>query len=171
MTHPGRVVEVPATPAAPPPLDRATAAICLTLIDHETPLWLDPAARTVEVLEYVRFYCGAALVEAPEDARFALVADPASIFDLRGFDQGTDEEPERSATVVVQVAAFGSGLACRLSGPGIAGESTLRVGGLGDEFWASVRDNHARFPRGVDLMLVAGSRMAALPRTTRVKIA
>jgi alpha-D-ribose 1-methylphosphonate 5-triphosphate synthase subunit PhnH len=43
------------------------------------------------------------------------------------------------------------------------------VEGLTAAVWSQLRDNHAAFPRGIDLVLVAGSRLAALPRTTRVE--
>jgi alpha-D-ribose 1-methylphosphonate 5-triphosphate synthase subunit PhnH len=43
------------------------------------------------------------------------------------------------------------------------------VAGLPLEFWDAARANAARFPRGVDLLLCAGDRLAALPRTTRVE--
>jgi alpha-D-ribose 1-methylphosphonate 5-triphosphate synthase subunit PhnH len=169
MARPGRVVEVPATAEVPPPLDPAAAAVCLALVDLETPLWLDGPARTAEVLEYVRFHCGAPVVDAPGAARFALVVDASSAPPLAAFAQGTDEEPERSATVILQVAELAAGQGSRLAGPGIAGEARLRVEGLTAAVWSQLRDNHAAFPRGIDLVLVAGSRLAALPRTTRVE--
>lgn len=75
MAHPGRVVVV-AGPAEPPhPVHRAAAAVCLALVDMETPLWLDPVTRTAEVLEGLRFHCGCPIVEEPRSARFALIVD------------------------------------------------------------------------------------------------
>ena len=171
MAHPGRIVEVPRPPEVPPPLDAATAAVCLALVDFETPLWLDDAGRTGEVVEYLRFHCGAEIVAAPEGASFAVVVDGTSAPGLDAFDGGTDEEPQRSATVIVQVDGLDHGGDCRLTGPGIANEVWLSAGVLTRGFWASVQDNHGRFPRGVDLVLVAGTRIVALPRTTRVEIA
>ena len=44
MAHPGRVVPLPPPPDPPAPLVPAAAAVALTLLDYETPLWLDPAA-------------------------------------------------------------------------------------------------------------------------------
>jgi alpha-D-ribose 1-methylphosphonate 5-triphosphate synthase subunit PhnH len=40
------------------------------------------------------------------------------------------------------------------------------VEGLAPAFWQALRRNHAMFPRGVDLILVAGTEILALPRTT-----
>ena len=169
MARPGRIVQVRSPIDVPPPLHPATAAVCLTLIDFETPLWVDPTARTSDVVEYLRFHCAAPIVDAPAHASFGLVVEASSAPPLGAFPQGTDEEPERSATVIVQVTSLDAVEGCRLTGPGIAGEARLRAGGLPSAFWAQVRDNHAVFPRGVDLALVAGSRLVALPRTTRVE--
>jgi alpha-D-ribose 1-methylphosphonate 5-triphosphate synthase subunit PhnH len=38
MAHPGTVVEVPGPEAAPPPLHLAAAAVCVALVDFDTPL-------------------------------------------------------------------------------------------------------------------------------------
>ena len=169
MARPGRVVELPSPLDVPPPLADAAAAVCLALVDIETTLWLDAAARTTDVVEYVRFHCGASLVEAPEDADFALVSDVSAMPALGAFRQGSDEEPERSATVIVEVASLDAGHGCQLTGPGIADRVRLHAGGLPPALWSQLRDNHALFPRGIDVILVAGTRLAALPRTTRVE--
>jgi alpha-D-ribose 1-methylphosphonate 5-triphosphate synthase subunit PhnH len=170
MARPGHLCELPCPGDAPPPLDPATAAVCLTLVDFETPLWLDPVARTPEVVEYLRFHCGAALVETPAEASFAVIVGGASAPALEAFAWGTDEEPERSATVIVQVDALEADRGLRLTGPGILREARLGARGPTPAFWAQLRDNHAAFPRGVDLVLVSGSMVAALPRTTRVEV-
>ena len=49
---------------APAPLDPATAAVLLTLVDNETPLWLDPAVAAAR--DWLAFHCGASIVDAPE---------------------------------------------------------------------------------------------------------
>jgi alpha-D-ribose 1-methylphosphonate 5-triphosphate synthase subunit PhnH len=169
IAHPGRIVTVAGPDAPPPPLGPASAGVCLTLLDFETPVWLDTVAATAPVRDYLRFHCGAPLVATPVDARFALIADPGGMPPLAAFDAGTDERPDRSATLVVQVRGLVSGTGRRLSGPGIDGQARLDVDGLPLEFWDAARANAARFPRGVDLLLCAGDRLAALPRTTRVE--
>jgi alpha-D-ribose 1-methylphosphonate 5-triphosphate synthase subunit PhnH len=163
------VVEVPGPEAAPYPLHAAAAGVCLTLVDFETPLWLDAMAGTGETREYLRFHCGCPLVDEPRMARFALIAEPEAMPQLSRFDRGTDEGPDASATLVVQVAALHSGRGRRLTGPGIDGESLLEVGGVTSAFWRGLQENHALFPRGVDVLLVAGGRLAALPRSTVVE--
>jgi len=170
ISRPGCIVAVPGPLEVPPPLHPAAAAFCLALVDFEASLWLDRAARTTAVIEYLRLHSGALIVDAPGTASFALIADVSAMPALDAFPLGTDEEPERSATLILQVASLHAGDGRRLTGPGVAGETRLRADGLPPAVWSEIRDNHAAFPRGVDLVLVAGARLAALPRTTRVDL-
>ena len=169
LARPGRIVDVPAAMRPPAPLHPATAAVCLTLLDFDTPLWLDDAAARPEVVEWLKFHCSMPLVSEPAAAQLALVADVERMPALGAFDAGTAEHPERSATVILQVWALIGGTGRRLRGPGIADEVRLDVAGVPAPFWAWVSDNHALFPRGVDLFMSAGQVIAALPRATRVE--
>lgn len=169
MSHPGRVVSLGLDGPTVDPLHPATVAICLALVDLETPLWLDPASRTPEVSAHLRFHCGCPIVDEPARARFAVVAGPAAMPALDRFDPGTDEYPDRSATVIVQARTLTAEAGRRLTGPGIASEGRLDVDGVPPRFWEDLRANHDRFPRGVDVLLTAGLALVALPRTTRVE--
>ena len=163
MARPGRVHEVDAPAAPPKPLDRATAATLLTLVDGDTKLWMDQAASCAR--EWVAFHCGAPEAAVAE-ARFGLALGDAPLGSLPA---GTDEEPEGSATLILQVEALGEGERFRLSGPGLAAPVTLAVRGLGPAFTTAWARNRALFPRGVDVILCAGSRLAALPRTVMLE--
>ena len=167
LSNPGRIVTLALPPSVPAPLAPATVALCLTLVDYETPLWLDPAAG--DALAFLRFHCGCPIAERPADARFAVVSDPAAMPPLNAFAPGEDLYPDRSATVFVQVAGFETGDALRLSGPGIRGTADVRVDGLPDGFVAGWNDNAALYPLGVDVVLVAGDRVVGLPRTVRME--
>lgn len=169
MARPGRILDVAGIFEAPPPLDPAATAVCLALLDFDTPLWLDSLAATEGAVDYLRFHCGAPLVAAPAEARFALIADPHGLCGLEAFDNGTDEYPDRSATLILQVQSLTGGRGRRLHGPGIAGEIRLDVDGVPPRLWADWKANHARFPRGVDLIFSAGTVVAALPRSVRVE--
>ena len=169
MAHPGRVVTVPSAVEPPPPLGLATAAVCLTLLDFETPLWLDPAARTPEVLEYLRFHCGAPILESRAAASFAVVADALQLPPLGSFQAGSDEYPDRSTTVIVQAGEITEGVGRRLTGPGIDGARRLSVEGASPRIWGMLLENQGLFPRGIDVLITAGSRLVGLPRTTRVE--
>lgn len=166
MAGPGRVITIEAAPSAPSPIHPATVAVALVLLDFETPLWLDAAAGTAEVVAHLRFHCGCPIVDDPARARFAIVADPGAMPEIGAFNAGSDEYPDRSATLIVQTGTLRAGRGLRLSGPGIATEARLEAGRLPARFWEALRGNHARFPRGVDVLLTAGASLAALPRTT-----
>jgi alpha-D-ribose 1-methylphosphonate 5-triphosphate synthase subunit PhnH len=164
MSRPGRVQALATGLEPPPPLGRAAAAALLTLADADTPVWTDAGA---EAADWLRFHAGCSLVAAPEEAAFLLActAPPP----LGALQAGTEEEPHRSATLILQVAGLEEGDGWRLTGPGIESAHRLRVRGLPEGFPAAWAANHARFPRGVDVVLCAGDRLAALPRSTRIE--
>ena len=164
MSNPGRLRACDGGLRPPPPLGVAAAALLLTLVDADTPLWLDPAARAAA--DWIAFHCGAPLVTEPNDAAFAFTG---STLTLDHFSRGTHEAPETAATVIVQVKALGRGDGYRLSGPGLAAPSLLKVDGLPRGFARAWSENRARFPLGVDLILCAGSTLCALPRSVAVE--
>jgi len=163
MSHPGRIARV-AGVTAPSPLGTAAGALLLTLVDHETPLWLDPAAAAAR--RWIEFHCGAPIVPDSAHCSFAL---GLSLPDLAGLPAGTHESPETSATVVLQVESFRAGSAFRLAGPGLREPVTLKVNGLPRDFVSIWRSNHALFPRGIDLILCSGDQLTALPRTVSIE--
>jgi alpha-D-ribose 1-methylphosphonate 5-triphosphate synthase subunit PhnH len=154
--------------AAPAPLAPATAALVQALADYETPVWLDPAfADASAVSGWIRFHTGAPIVKDARDATFALIADPLALPDFASFAVGTEDYPDRSTTLIVQVDRF-EGPALTLSGPGIKGTRSLAAAPLPDDFAERLQANRELFPRGVDLVLVAGAQVAALPRSVRL---
>jgi alpha-D-ribose 1-methylphosphonate 5-triphosphate synthase subunit PhnH len=160
MSRPGRIQPVVPPPEIPPGLSPAAAAVLLTLVDSATPLRL---AAGAEAEAWVRFHCGCPLVNAGA----AFVLDPAAA--LLDLDPGTEEEPERGATLLLEVSTLEEGAGWRLAGPGIREMHRLRVTGAPPGFVAEWARNRARFPRGVDAILCAGARIAALPRTVRIE--
>jgi alpha-D-ribose 1-methylphosphonate 5-triphosphate synthase subunit PhnH len=168
MARPGTIVEVPVTVDTPSPLDPATAALLLCLVDHESPVWFDSAAASAETLAWIRFHCGCPISTDPAAASFAVVADAAATPPLAAFHAGSDEYPDRSATIILQVASLIAGDGWTLEGPGIREQAILSVAGFPPRFKEWVRANHELFPRGVDLIFTCGAQLAALPRSTRL---
>jgi alpha-D-ribose 1-methylphosphonate 5-triphosphate synthase subunit PhnH len=164
MAHPGRICPVGAGLDPPRPLHPASAAVALTLIDQETPLFLDAAMDCTAA--WFGFHAGAPIVSDPARAHFVLVS---SLPDLTTLRMGSDEAPEASATLILQLAALGDGKAYRLDGPGLRQPTSLLAAGLPETFVGSWRRNHALFPRGVDIVLCAGDKLAALPRSVSVE--
>lgn len=169
MAHPGRIVRPRALPEETPAgLSPAAAALCLTLLDVETPLWLaDPSSV---VRDYLVFHCGCPIVSAKDQARFALIDHPAAVSPITAFAHGTDEHPEWGATLIVEVAGLTNEGGVTLSGPGIADRTRLDVAAAPADFWDQLKDSQALFPRGVDLILTHGRRLVALPRSLSLEV-
>ena len=163
MARPGTLHPAGAGLTPPAPLHPATGAVLLTLADAETTLWTGEGFAPAR--DWIGFHCGAPPA-ALASAAFVLAG---ALPDLAALATGTDEQPDASATVILQVAALGSGRGLRLSGPGLRAPATLAVTGLPEQFPALWAANHALFPRGVDLILCSGTTVAALPRSLRVE--
>lgn len=170
VARPGLIAELGFAPKAPAPLARAAGAVALTLFDFETPVWIDPQLADGPVLSWLRFHCGCPITTDPMQAAFALVSDAATAPALSAFNPGDAKYPDRSTTVVIEVQSLEGGAPVRLTGPGIKGERIVSPAGLPEGFWAQLADNNAGFQFGVDVLLAAGDRLMALPRSVRVHI-
>jgi len=169
MARPGLPRPLPSGLAAPPPLGPTAAAVALTLLDYETPFWLDAGlAAAPAVAAWLKFHTGAPLALDSGRATFAFVSDPAAMPPFAAFSPGTLEYPDRSTTLVLQVARFGEGDALALSGPGIQGTTNFSAQPLPPDFRTRLIANRETFPCGVDLILVSPDAVAALPRSVRV---
>ena len=164
MARPGRLHQAGERLSAPAPLDPATAAVLLALVDNETPLWLE--ATVAAARDWLAFHCGAMIVAQPDKATFAV---SLTLPDLAALPAGTHETPEASATLILQIAALGTGTRYRLSGPGLREPTQVAASGLPTDFAAQWQRNHALFPRGVDIILCAGTTLAALPRSVAIE--
>jgi alpha-D-ribose 1-methylphosphonate 5-triphosphate synthase subunit PhnH len=168
MARPGSVHRVMAEAGAVPGLMHGAAAIALTLFDHDTPVWLDPKLASAGVAAWLKFHTGAPVTTASSDASFALVTDVASLPALDQFALGSSEYPDRSTTVILQVASLSKGRAYELRGPGIDGSVTLNATIAPDDLFERLAINAALFPRGIDVLLVHDDEIVAIPRTTRL---
>jgi alpha-D-ribose 1-methylphosphonate 5-triphosphate synthase subunit PhnH len=168
LARPGTITTVAAAIAPPAPLKPAAAAIALTLLDYETPVWLDPALAIAEVADWLRFHTGAPVTADPRAAAFAFVANSAEAPAFDTFALGTMDYPDRSTTLVLQIETFAGGECLALSGPGIAGTQTFRAELLPRRFREQLSSNRAAFPRGIDIILATDQAITALPRSVRV---
>jgi alpha-D-ribose 1-methylphosphonate 5-triphosphate synthase subunit PhnH len=169
MARPGSVQRLEATAGCPGGLMPATAAIALTLFDHDTPIWLDTAlSATSDVARWLKFHTGAPLTSDSSGCAFALIGDTAALPDLDRFSFGTDDYPDRSATLILQVESLSQGRPIEVRGPGIDGGTTLRATVAPCDLFKRLAINQSGFPRGIDVVLVSGDAIAAIPRTTRL---
>ena len=177
MAYPGRIVTVVSgddqsvEAVTPGDMDRTAFKLALTLMDFETTVWLDSMLKADQpVVEALRFHCGCPITEDPGEANFALIGDPKNAPPLSAFHQGTPDYPDRATTVIMQVETLHHGRGVRLTGPGIKTEVGLGIDGIPPGFWRQWMINHKLYPLGVDLILTAGDRLAALPRSVSVEV-
>lgn len=169
MSEPGTIHRLAAAIEAPVGLSPAAAVTLLTLADHDTPIWLHEVIDSAAA-GYIRFHCGASIAKVPADAQLAVLDGSVRSVPIAAFNAGQDLYPDRSATIIVQCANFTDGRKVTLTGPGIRTTRTIAPAGLHSEFWTEAQSNQARYPLGVDFMLVAGSEIVALPRSTAIAI-
>nr|WP_047578425.1 phosphonate C-P lyase system protein PhnH [Methylobacterium sp. ZNC0032] len=169
LSEPGTLQQVAGEITPPEGLASATATALLTLADYETPVWLPEALRNGPAGAWLRFHCAAAFVDDPAEAAFAVIDGEADEPKLSAFNLGTDQFPDRSTTVVVQVAALENGPALTLAGPGILGSRNIAPLGLRPGFIDELRENGALYPLGVDVLLAHGEGLIGLPRSTQVE--
>jgi len=170
MARPGTVQPCGELTAPPASLSAVAAAVALSLCDADTPLWLDPAVQASPAAKHwLGFHTGAPMAYTPADAHFAIVSDPAELIALENFSQGTQEYPDRSTTLILQVPSLSGGETLHLEGPGIETSVAFAPVSLPRHFVEQWKQNRARFPRGVDVILAAPEGVACLPRTTRIK--
>jgi alpha-D-ribose 1-methylphosphonate 5-triphosphate synthase subunit PhnH len=169
MSRPGTVHAIGANVASSQPLSPAMAAIALTLCDQDTLVWLDAELRaSQDVAAWLRFHCGAKIVDDASAASFAFAADIRALPAFDSFNLGSADYPDRSTTLVLRVGSFTTGQALMLEGPGIKSRQTFRADPLPDDFAKRLRQNRELFPRGVDLILASATEIAALPRSVRL---
>jgi alpha-D-ribose 1-methylphosphonate 5-triphosphate synthase subunit PhnH len=172
LARPGTLRPLDTIVRPPEHLPPELAVLALTLADHETPLWLDAGLTGAsDVVDYLRFHTGAPLVSHPSEAAFALISEPALCPSLVNFALGTDEYPDRSTTLLIQVGTLAAASGVSLRGPGIADVASLHVDPLPSAFLREWAINRTLFPRGVDVLFAAQGMIAGLPRTTHVEAA
>jgi alpha-D-ribose 1-methylphosphonate 5-triphosphate synthase subunit PhnH len=169
MARPGTVQRVAARVGAPAGMMRGTAAIALTLFDHDTPIWLDPLmSKTSEVARWLKFHTSAPVVADSSIAHFAVIGDASALPDLGRFSFGSNEYPDRSTTLILQVESLAEGPAFELRGPGIDRAAILQARIKPVDLFERLAINATLFPRGIDVVLVNDDAIAAIPRTTRL---
>jgi alpha-D-ribose 1-methylphosphonate 5-triphosphate synthase subunit PhnH len=169
MARPATQVPIGELTSPPAPLLPTAGALLCMLADADTPLWLDPhLEHSDRIKTWLAFQTGAPFVADPAEAGFALVGDPATMPALAAFAQGTQEYPDRSTTIVLQIASLAGGHELVFEGPGIERRAAISPMPLPPRFGEQWRANRAGFPCGIDLILAAPGRIACLPRTARI---
>ena len=169
FAHPGRVSSLPVQVDSPHGLSVAQTAALLTLCDYDTALWLPEELREGEAGRYLRFHSGCRIEAQMCEAQFVVLRELAALPAPDQLRLGEPSYPDRSATLLVEVGELAGEGPIRLHGPGIAGSRSIAVAGWSEHTRSFMRDNHAGFPLGVDVLLCCGAQVCALPRSCRVE--
>jgi len=166
LAHPGQMGIVSSGLTPPPGLTPACAAACLTLLDLDTQVWLQPGLDGA-VKAWLAFHAGCCFTPRPQQADFALIASLEDGPALSAFRWGTAEYPEASTTLLIQTSGLTGGEAVMVQGPGILGERAIAPQ-LPPTFWEQWAANHRAYPLGVDVFLFGQHDVLGLPRTAQV---
>src|SRR5262245_59094212 len=168
MARPGSVQRIRAAAGTPASMMHGTAAIALTLFDHDTSVWLDGVmSATPDVAKWLKFHTSAPVIADPSASSFAVIGDVQHLPPVDRFALGSNEYPDRSTTLILQVDSLTSGPAFELTGPGIDGAAVLQAT-VASNLFERLAINAVLFPRGIDVVLVHDDAIAAIPRTTRL---
>jgi alpha-D-ribose 1-methylphosphonate 5-triphosphate synthase subunit PhnH len=169
MARPGTTRTIDKGAVPPAPMGGGAGAIALTLCDHDTPVYLSMPLVEAGLPGWLAFQTGALVTEDRTEAQFAFLDRSTPLPPLSTFAAGTQEYPDRSTTIVLEVPGFKAGQDYTLAGPGIQGSTAINVAGLPAPFEELWKENKVLYPRGVDLILVAGLEMICLPRTVHIR--
>lgn len=136
------------------------APVVEALIDRECVVHTDSAALSPMIAD------SGAMLGTVEMADH-LFLDDLDIERLTAVRCGSALYPDDGATIVAQVA-HGNGPRLRLTGPGIDGSRHLAVA-VPPAFWA-LRAELCAYPEGFDLLLVDGSSVIGIPRSTQIEV-
>ncbi|MGV2127103.1 phosphonate C-P lyase system protein PhnH [Agrobacterium vitis] len=168
MARPGTHQTVAVSLHPPAPFGLAQAAIALTLCDADTRVWLSGGLGKSPAPAWLSFHTGAVTTTDKTEAQFAFFEAGSPLAACAQFSTGTQDYPDRSVTVVYEVAGFEGGQSLALKGPGIQDRTMIAPLGLPDGFLRHWQDNHALFPRGVDVIFTAGRDFLCLPRSCAI---
>lgn len=169
LARPGTRQPLTGSVESPVALGPALTAVALTLFDEQSPVHLAGDLATDDATRaHLAFHTGAPL-DAPLAEAMFVVTRPADLPRLAELREGTDEAPHLSATVLIDArGAYATEQRWTATGPGIQTTQTIVADWAPEDFLAQWDEIHARFPRGVDLVLVGDDHLMGLPRTTRL---
>ena len=166
MEHPGQLVTIRENPQAPDVLNSASAAICLTLLACETPVWTD-VARESPAISWLQFGCGGAVVTESCMANFAIITKPATMPALDSFRVDPYEYPDKATTIVIQVDDILPAAVNKY--PNILFDNTVQLDlkGVPNKFWNQWWQLSSLYPLGVDIFFTCDDVLIALSKIKR----
>src|SRR5690606_22128913 len=137
FSRPGTIVRLPAAVGAPAPLYLSSAALLATLADEDTSVYLDRAEdRSGPAAAWIAFHTGAPVAHEPGASALAVVTSLGAMPSFDAFALGSQEYPDRSTTIVLQIDDLTGGPTLAIEGPGIRGRVEIGPVGLPGDFVA-----------------------------------
>lgn len=172
MSEPGVVSKVDDNLSdVPKDLNLASYALALTLFDHDTNVALAKSLNHQFVKQTLAFHCSSPLTENVSEADF-IVCDESEIPALSELKLGTEDYPDQSCTLIIQVNDITENTlkvgGCLLTGAGIQQQREIECSALSDSFIQQREQLQKLFPLGVDVIFSCDDEFFCLPRTTLV---
>ncbi|ETD72479.1 carbon-phosphorus lyase [Pelistega indica] len=142
-------------------------ALILTLCDSDSRVYLGKPFDNEQIKHNLSFHCGCQIVTDIDQADFVLITEQ-EINLLSSCRLGTDRDPEKGATVLLQVTSLQGGDSYCLTGPGIETEKIINPQ-VSAQLW-ELRQQLNQFPRGLDFFMFDAKAMLGIPRTTKVSM-
>ena len=144
----------------PEPLSISTSNLILTLCDPETKISLLGKYDREFVRDWIVFHTNATF-SLPAEADF-VIGTWKDIKPLSQFKCGTEEYPDRSATIILETEKL-ENLGISLRGPGIKTSIELTIPDRELLYF-----NQSLYPMGLDFFLCCNDKLSGLPRSTRL---
>jgi alpha-D-ribose 1-methylphosphonate 5-triphosphate synthase subunit PhnH len=176
LSQPGKITPLTLNCEIPQHANAGSAVLLLALLDADSQLWLSPSLKHSDAAHWIAFHSNCIIVQDPSEAHFAWVENLDELPALSAFNQGTDEYPDQSTTIILDVNALSvtpeAMTSLTLQGPGIAHTHTVCLDTSTAQplhrLIGELKINHAQFPKGVDLFMASADHVIGLPRTTRI---
>jgi alpha-D-ribose 1-methylphosphonate 5-triphosphate synthase subunit PhnH len=165
LARPG-ILQTTASLTPPERLNPSCAAACLTLLDLETTVWLQPGISD-SVRSWLLFHTGCRFTAQPQTADFAVINDVETMPRLDEFSWGTAAYPETSTSLLIQMPTLEETGSAVLQGPGILDTVNIQAP-LHTDFWRQWQEMTANYPLGLDAWCFSDRQVLGLPRTARI---
>ncbi|RHW35775.1 phosphonate C-P lyase system protein PhnH [Lysinibacillus yapensis] len=167
MTFPGKTIPLEKSSTEVPPLYSQTLLVCQTLLDSEVTF---AVLQNQQVSQSIHAYTGSHETKL-EEADFIVIPQMVSneaLIQLKSVKTGDLRDPQKSATLFIEVDSLTEGTAFELSGPGIK-DKTVIHSNLSKEFIETRALLNGEYPLGIDTLFIdRDGLILGLPRTTKV---
>ena len=165
ISFPGSIFTVPENLETDNVIYSSTANIIFTLFDIDTKIFID-SEKISKIQNFITFNTNANCIEKSNHCDFAIIQNKE--FNIENFNLGTDEYPDNSSTIIIEVEDLINGEELIIEGPGIEKTKSISPTNLPKNFQSQWQNNNFIFPRGVDLILTCKDDFFCLPRTSKV---